>query len=320
MYVSIYLSTPGINYLQIATAVFICLWSAVYKKCWDRELRYIDLKWGLEGLEEAERDRPQFYGDINSGDQGRKRSAVTNRMETYYPEEKRGWRKSLTFVVMLLLVAVVCVETEGLMWAWDLLENKKIRYAEIIVSAIFAVVIRGLSAIYKEVAAGLNDWENYRTETEYEDALIFKMLFFEVFNNFGALFYVAFIKGPVYGCGKGGLKADCMGDLEVLMIIIFIVRLMYYLLEIMRPIIKRALLDNHMEDMGEDKSIAYLTEEGNASELIKEEFEAEVALDTYEGTFDDYTKLILQYGYVNMFMLPFPTVAFLVSSGLVSCQ
>lgn len=49
------------------------------------------------------------------------------------------------------------------------------------------------------------------------------------------------------------------------------------------------------------------------SEVTKEEFEAEVHLETYDGTFDDFGAIILQYGYVNMFLLAFPVVPLLVS-------
>ena len=47
---------------------------------------------------------------------------------------------------------------------------------------------------YAIVAARLNDWENHRTPTEHEDALIVKTFCFQFINSYISLFYVAFIK------------------------------------------------------------------------------------------------------------------------------
>lgn len=37
-------------------------------------------------------------------------------------------------------------------------------------------------------------WENYRTKTDYEDALIYKVFLFEFVNSYGSLFYLAFFR------------------------------------------------------------------------------------------------------------------------------
>jgi hypothetical protein len=43
-------------------------------------------------------------------------------------------------------------------------------------------------------AIALNDMENHQTQTEYEDNLVLKTLFFQLFNNYGALTFTAFFK------------------------------------------------------------------------------------------------------------------------------
>ena len=51
-----------------------------------------------------------------------------------------------------------------------------------------------MNAVYKKVAVAFNDLENYRTDSEYNDALIFKTISFQFLNSYSAAFYVAFIK------------------------------------------------------------------------------------------------------------------------------
>jgi hypothetical protein len=51
-----------------------------------------------------------------------------------------------------------------------------------------------MNYLYAFLAGKLNDWENHRTRTDYEDALIVKTFAFQFINSYIALFYIAFIK------------------------------------------------------------------------------------------------------------------------------
>jgi hypothetical protein len=44
------------------------------------------------------------------------------------------------------------------------------------------------------MAIKLNNFENWRTDTEYEDNLIAKTFVFQFVNSYAALIYIAFIK------------------------------------------------------------------------------------------------------------------------------
>lgn len=48
--------------------------------------------------------------------------------------------------------------------------------------------------IYTKIAIWFTKWENYRTKTEYDDALIIKLFLFEFVNSYGSLFYMAFFR------------------------------------------------------------------------------------------------------------------------------
>ena len=57
------------------------------------------------------------------------------------------------------------------------------------------VSMTSLSLIYKLLAGRLNTAENWRTESEYQDALIIKSIVFEALNNFYLLIFILFLKG-----------------------------------------------------------------------------------------------------------------------------
>eukprot|EP01052_Picozoa_sp_SAG31_P018093 SAG31_NODE_1267_length_9068_cov_26.326346_2_plen_617_part_00 len=58
------------------------------------------------------------------------------------------------------------------------------------------VSLTTLSLVYNKLAGRLNDFENWRTESEYQDALIIKSIVFETLNNFYLLLFILFLKVP----------------------------------------------------------------------------------------------------------------------------
>ena len=51
-----------------------------------------------------------------------------------------------------------------------------------------------MEAVFEVVAKYLNERENHRTDTEYEDALISKTFAFQLVNSYAALAYLAFLQ------------------------------------------------------------------------------------------------------------------------------
>uniref|UniRef100_A0A914W4H8 Anoctamin n=1 Tax=Plectus sambesii TaxID=2011161 RepID=A0A914W4H8_9BILA len=57
---------------------------------------------------------------------------------------------------------------------------------------LYALVIIVGDKLYRKLAAFLNDLENYRTEEDYENFLINKIVIFQCVSAFGSLFYIGF--------------------------------------------------------------------------------------------------------------------------------
>ena len=50
---------------------------------------------------------------------------------------------------------------------------------------------------YRELAKNLTNWENHRTERQYQQNLLIKLLVFEFINNFLVLYFLAFIYNDI---------------------------------------------------------------------------------------------------------------------------
>ena len=62
------------------------------------------------------------------------------------------------------------------------------------VAIVIAIVIRTASITFLSVAKGLTDNENHRTETNYEDEIITKIMIFDFVNNYAVILFTAFLK------------------------------------------------------------------------------------------------------------------------------
>ena len=88
--------------------------------------------------------------------------------------------------------------------------EQKIFYAHLLGSSFLNLfTIQGFGLIYEIVASKMNDQENYRTQTEYDDALIIKTFSFQFLNNYFLLFFIGFLKFGQFPFDKD-LSNECM--------------------------------------------------------------------------------------------------------------
>lgn len=311
--------SAGWHYDQIFLAFFLVGWAAYSIEAWEVECKYAAAKWGTTDFEEEEQDRPQFVGD---DEQPRRLSPITNQNETYYPPEKRYTTQFCStlcvFMSSLLLVLVVLLVFLAQYVVYD--AGLKIE-ALAIFSVVMACLIQVVSRIYGRVAYFLNDQENYRTQTAYENNLTFKKFFFELFNNYAALTFTVFFKSKYFACILG--NDNCLGDIKVLLIAILVTRYCIALYGVFADVVSRALGCGDDGEPAEDDEYEPPTLQHNpmhdgdvelgdvrppsitadSASVSRAAWEAEINLEEYEGTFDDYAEIVLQMGLVTMFSL-----------------
>lgn len=73
------------------------------------------------------------------------------------------------------------------------------------------------------LSGSLQDFENHRTSTEYEDSLVIKLFCFTFCNSYGGFIYLAFVGEPVVGVA---CEKSCMSLLATNLTIVFIVQLL----------------------------------------------------------------------------------------------
>ena len=81
-------------------------------------------------------------------------------------------------------------------------------------------VMQVMNQVYRGIAIRLNQYENHRTNSEYEHSLVLKIFCFQVINSYAALFNVAFVKETDKCIGS------CMKELQTSLISIMVIQLL----------------------------------------------------------------------------------------------
>jgi len=283
---------------EIAYMVYLCImlfWSTIYVAIWKGKQSTLGMQWGMTGYEANELDRPLFEGvDV--------RSPIDGTHMRYFPDKIKKYRNNVVNVVTLISIAgvVTVVGCIFLFQAWaDLAENKK--YFTIgdtylgttLVSIMMGLAINILNILYNGTALAMNEWENHRTDTEFEDKLISKIFLFQMVNSFAAVTYIAFIKGQISAC----IQNDCDKEVSSNISIIFITTLVAR----MGTQVLVSMYTQHLKALSATDGI----EPGAVRSPLEEQYSLEF-YDALLVTLQDYAALVIQFGFTVLFVAVYP--------------
>eukprot|EP00981_Chlorochromonas_danica_P001972 scaffold409_cov167-Ochromonas_danica.AAC.4 len=336
-------SAPSVPYF----AGLIALWSALFLESFKRIEKRTAMKWGMSGFEEEEQDRPQFEGE-------RILSAVTGKPKLFF-SRLEAMKRSLFSQVVISTLALIVVAAVAAIFAIQVAVHNAgftisgVDMSSIVASILLAIQIQFLNGYFGELALQLNNKENHRTDTEFEDSLIAKTFCFQFVNSFASLFYISFVKPFILtldACGPDG----CMGDLQTTLSTIFITRLLLgNFLEVGVPMIfsylaqkqrKRAAAHHHEHEQlrlsrsqapglsSEGMELSNVSSPNGSLSALKNEslsfhemseIEKTFVMPEYHvmlGPFEDFAEMVVQFGYTTMFVAAFPlaTVLSLVNN------
>ncbi|XP_068197393.1 anoctamin-8 isoform X2 [Antennarius striatus] len=174
----------------VVFALFNVVWATLFLERWKRREAELAYRWGTldTPAESLEEPRPQFRGV-------KRWSPITGCEEFYYPPWKRAmfrWLVSLPICLLCLcfvfLAMLLCLELQEVVMEIQELPG----ITRFIPKILLALTVTVCDEVYKKIAYWLNDMENYRLQSAYENNLIIKMVFFEFINSYLSLFYIAF--------------------------------------------------------------------------------------------------------------------------------
>ncbi|ROT73584.1 Anoctamin-10 [Penaeus vannamei] len=265
---------------------------------WKRRCAELAYSWGTLDRVTPEESRPNFRGEM-------RQHPITGRFEPTYPPWKT--RSKLYFVS----APAVCLCVLGSLWmmvvafwAEEQLMDWKKRYGSLagifmhVPSALYAGLVWLMNFYYKKLATALTEWENHRSQKDYDWHRVCKLVIFDFVNNFSSLFYIAFY-----------IQDMDMLCSQVATMLIFSERLAAFLRQhpLTAKFFHRVVKSVHTAPP-EEEPVPVLALDPKDPRITQAKEEAD--LDPYEDAYEDYLEMFLQFGYVFLFSSVYPMAAF----------
>ncbi|CAH1183687.1 unnamed protein product [Phaedon cochleariae] len=289
--------------------IFNVVWVTLVLEIWRRNSNELAFKWGTIGMTSMDEPRPNFKGAMGY-------DAITGKIQPQSPRYMtyvKMYAVSLPIVFICMLLAFVIMMVS--FWVEDYLKQNE-EYIQFVSlpSIIYSVVVLIMNIYYRSLATYLTEWENHRTQSQYDRHRVTKLVLFEFVNNFLSLFYIAFI----------------VQDMEMLrsqlQTMLIISQAINNFLETVQPLaVKYYVMKFKIADKPANPNTPRIfREKGSEDNTPLKDLEipqllpddprikqamAEGKMESYEGTYDDYLELFIQFGYVFLFSSVYPIAA-----------
>uniref|UniRef100_A0A1B6D2F2 Anoctamin n=2 Tax=Clastoptera arizonana TaxID=38151 RepID=A0A1B6D2F2_9HEMI len=312
------------NNTTVFFAVFMSFWATMFLEMWKRYSAEITHRWDLTGFDaQEESPRPQYLARLALLDKANlaqyKLNVITNSIEPRVPFWRIRFPATIfSFSIVLLLVALALAAVLGVVlyrmsvlaalsvYGDSVITSYAILFTTATAATINLICIFIFNWIYAWLSEYLTELEMNRTQSEFDDSLTLKMYLLQFVNYYASIFYIAFCKGKLVGfpakynrlfgfrqeeCGPGG----CLMELCIQLAIIMVGKQAFNTcLEMVFP-----LLTKWWKTRGRKK---------HSKRGKREQWEKDYKLVEWgaQALFPEYLEMVLQYGFVTIFVAAFP--------------
>uniref|UniRef100_A0A6Q2Y7R7 Anoctamin n=1 Tax=Esox lucius TaxID=8010 RepID=A0A6Q2Y7R7_ESOLU len=297
-------------------AIFMSLWAAFFLEHWKRRQMCLKHAWDLISLEDEEDiPRPEYDAILQEKRSSKKRGEKRKTEVLYFLILKcylMGVTFSAVFGVILYRITMLSI------WSMDPDPKAKssvrmtVTTTAIIINLLVVLI---LDEIYGAIAVWLTELEIPKTEVEFEERLILKSFLLKSMNTFAPVFYVAFFKGRFAGppgdyvylfghfrmeeCAPPGCLIELCIQLSMIMLGKQLIQNNVF--EIVIPKLKKMYRAYKEQDKGKEDD-----EDEAETKRPKQQWQKDFSLDPFEGLSPEYMEMIIQYGFVTIFVASFP--------------
>ncbi|XP_041782218.1 anoctamin-2-like isoform X2 [Anopheles merus] len=320
------------NEMTIVFSIFMSVWATLYLEMWKRYSSRIQHRWGItEYCSLAEPPRPQYLSrlknikkmmfNIATGAQEPSPPFWTKKFPSFL------YSYSVIFLFILLTIAAVfgiVVYRMSLMTSKNIYGDGGSVSGKLIIfpattAAINLLASTALTYAYQYVAEYMTNVEYRRTQTEYNESLNLKIYLFEFVNYYSSIFYIAFMKGKFPGypakynrilnlrqeeCSPGG----CLMELCIQLAIIMVGKqAIGAITEILIPFLVQKFKE-FRSVLGIDAGSA----ENGERLICCNQWTKDFNLINWHdrSLFNEYLKMVIQYGFITIFVVAFPLAPF----------
>jgi len=281
----------------VPVIMLYCAWPMLFGAFWKRtegELRSI---WGCKSSSKVSAlKRPEFKGKTQI-------NQITGRMDEVYDNMARMARLGLSTLINFIYVMIVLGIISGLMGfrSYWVNEHPDDTLMPSIIGFVTSIQVVIFDYIYKIIIFYLTQFENHRTQTEYENSFVRKTFVMKFLNGFMSLYYLGFVQPYFYPNSFKDRDGNVLVGTE--------------------------LNDRVLEDLALQTAMLFvsLIFVNNATEMLlpifmkwwNKDFHEESAVrreankDECTDTLDDMSEIVMVYAYVSLFLISNPMLPIL---------
>lgn len=206
------------NAATVFFSLFMSIWAVVFLELWKRRQAELCWNWGVTDVEfEEESIRPEYQAAVKT----RRINPITGVEEPYLPTLDKLHRLFTSIATVMFMVCIVLSFLSGIIFyriLGPLTRVPQIQEGALVApilnsisaAVLNAIVILALEKFYERLAWYLTEREFPRTDNDFETSYTYKVFIFQFINYYAALFYIAFLKGKIYGPpNETGIKDRC---------------------------------------------------------------------------------------------------------------
>ncbi|RIA84496.1 calcium-activated chloride channel-domain-containing protein [Glomus cerebriforme] len=297
------------NALTAPYALIMAIWATCFLETWKRFNSSIQYDWDVMDYEKDELPRPEFYGTTL------RTSLITLKKEIHFPYKKKLVKIIISIIIVLISIGIVIVTVVVLIKIPAQLQVfKNVKYVAPVITAIINLAtIIILNLVYKNVARFLTNFENHKTETQFEDSLILKAYLFDFVNFYSALIYIM-LNGDAScrdSCHDTACIEKCIEQskgltrLTIQLAIIFIGKqLIGQIQEILIPWLLNKW--NSAKSADWDTLVKKYADSGRKNSEVPQWVEDDHLPASDESIMTEYEEMVIQFGFLALFGVAFP--------------
>uniref|UniRef100_A0AAX7SY02 Anoctamin n=1 Tax=Astatotilapia calliptera TaxID=8154 RepID=A0AAX7SY02_ASTCA len=312
------------NGATVLFAIFMSLWAAWFLEHWKRRQMYLKHTWDLTSLEDEEVMKEIIIIIIIICIFICLYLTVIRRF-LYFNINFKVFINFLCLQIFITFSAVfgVAVYRICMLSVWSMNPDPEAKASvrmTVTTTGIILnmLVVLVLEEVYGAIAVWLTELELPKTTEEFEERLIFKSFFLKSMNAFAPIFYVAFFKGRF--AGRPGDYVYVFGDyrmeecappgclielcIQLSMIMLGKQLIQNNVFEILVPKLKK-MYRTIQEQKGKNRG-AEDEDSETEEKRPKQQFDKDFTLEPFEGVSPEYMEMIIQYGFVTLFVASFP--------------
>ncbi|GLV44036.1 uncharacterized protein CBL_12668 [Carabus blaptoides fortunei] len=284
----------------------MAFWATIFRELWKRRHATLSLRWNLN----TDTDIP-LRPEFQMAAEGHRIHKYTGQPEQYIPMKARIKRYTCSVASVILMIIFLLGLLLSIIIYECILKMNEVEPILITMSSAMLTVLLMLLCrkIYGYIAVWLTRHEIPRTQLEFDNSYMIKMVLFSLVNNYGKLIYLAFLKGKFYTypsdppmrnelfpvaaevCNPTG----CVSELFIQLATITIFKPVFFsMLEYLKP--KLLVWINRFK-----KKIP-----NSYEHLARWEKEYDLIEFDYFSIMDEFEEMVVQYGFITLFVASFP--------------